>query len=255
MGCDDGRMVSRAVERFASDAVLILGGARAILLQVADPTIAAGVAEHSDFANHPLERLHNTLTFAYAVVLGTDADAERVAGFVNRAHVPVDKGEDADLQLWVAATLYDTAALVHEVVYGAPDDELADDVYREYERLGTSLQMPASLWPAGRGDFDEYWSERIRGLDVTDDARRIARDLFHPVTAPRWLRSALPLARLLTIDLLPKPVRKAYRFRHGPIRRWKARQAWRVIRLIALLLPARVKSWPARHYLAQLRRK
>jgi uncharacterized protein (DUF2236 family) len=248
-------MVSRAVERIASDCVLILGGARAILLQVADPTIAAGVAKHSDFAHRPLERLHNTLTFAYAVVLGTDADAARVASFVNRAHIPVSRAEDADLQLWVAATLYDTAALVHQVVYGNPDDEIADELYREYERLGTSLQMPASLWPASRDDFDKYWNERVNELEVTDDARRIARDLFHPVTAPRWLRAGLPLARLLTIDLLPKSVRKAYRFRHGPIRRWQARQAWRLVRVIALLLlPARVKSWPARHYLAKLRR-
>ena len=38
-------MVSPAVERFASDGVLIAGGARAILLQVADPTIAAGVGD------------------------------------------------------------------------------------------------------------------------------------------------------------------------------------------------------------------
>ena len=247
-------MVSRAVERFASDGVLIVGGARAILLQVADPIVAAGVARHSDFSHRPIERLRNTLTFAYAAVLGTDADAERVAGLVNRAHVPVNRAEDADLQLWVAATLYDTAALVHEVIYGAPDDELADEVYREYERLGTSLQMPAEHWPAGRAAFEEYWNARVSGLEVTDDARQIARDLFHPVTAPGWLRAGLPLARLLTIDLLPKSVRKAYRFRHGPIRRWKARQAWRLIRVIALLLPARVKSWPARHYLAQLRR-
>jgi uncharacterized protein (DUF2236 family) len=245
-------MVSRAVARYAADAVLIVGGARAILLQVADPTVAAGVARHSDFAHRPIERLVNTLTFAYAVVLGTPDNAAKVAGFVTRAHVPVNKAEDAELQLWVAATLYDTAALVHHVVYGETPDDLADEVYRDYERLGTSLQMPASQWPATRADFDAYWDDRVAGLTVTDDARRIAHDLFHPVTAPWWLRAGLPLARLLTIDLLPKSVRKAYRFRFGPIRRFEARVAWAVVRVIAHLLPARVKSLPARMLLRRL---
>jgi uncharacterized protein (DUF2236 family) len=246
-------MVSRAVERYASDGVLIAGGARAILLQVADPGVAAGVARHSDFANRPVERLRNTLTYAYAVVLGDADDAARVAATVNRQHAPVASAEDADLQLWVAATLYDTATLVHEIVYGAPDDALADELYREYERLGTALQMPASLWPADRPAFDSYWSKRLEALEVTDDARRIAHDLFAPTTAPAWLRAGLPLARLLTIDLLPASVRVAYGFRWGRTQRWRARQAWRVIRVIAFLLPARAKSWPARHYLRLLR--
>jgi uncharacterized protein (DUF2236 family) len=245
-------MVSKAVARYASDAVLIVGGARAILLQVADPTVAAGVARHSDFAHRPIERLVNTLTFAYAVVLGTPAQAARASAFVDAAHIPVARATDESLQLWIAATLYDTAALVHHVVYGETPDELADELYRDYARLGTSLQMPSSLWPATRADFARYWDARDDRLHVTEDARQIAHDLFHPVTAPWWLRAGLPLARLLTIDLLPKSVRKAYRFRFGPIRRFKARVAWAVIRVIAQLLPARVKSLPARMLLRRL---
>src|ERR1700712_339224 len=141
-------MASRAVERYASDGVLIAGGARAILLQVADPVVAAGVARHSDFAHRPVERLRNTLTFAYAVVLGTPEDAARVAAFVNRAHVPVDRAEDAELQLWGVATLYDTARRFYDRVFGPCATELADELYAAYALLGTSLQMPSSLWPA-----------------------------------------------------------------------------------------------------------
>jgi uncharacterized protein (DUF2236 family) len=247
-------MVSAAVERFAADGVLIVGGARAILLQVADPVVAAGVARHSDFAHRPLERLHNTLTYAYAVVLGDQDDAAAVTAHVNHRHVPVRGAGDPTLQLWVAATLYDTAALVHTVVYGEPDDEIADALYRAYELLGASLQMPATSWPVDRAAFDEYFAGRVGSLEVTADSRQIAHDLFHPTSAPLWLRAGLPLARLLTIDLLPASVRRAYRFRFGPLERWQARQAWRVIRVLAFLLPARVKSWPARHYLRELRR-
>jgi uncharacterized protein (DUF2236 family) len=246
-------MVSAAAERFASDGVLIVGGARAILLQVADPTVAAGVARHSDFSHRPVSRLRNTLTYVYAVVLGTPAQAETVAGFVNRAHVPVNRATDAALQLWIAATLYETAAQVHGIVYGDADERLADEVYREYERLGTSLQMPAELWPKSRAAFERYWEARLTALEVTDDARQIAHDLFAPAVAPAWLRAGLPLARLLTIDLLPASLREAYGFEWGPRERRRAARAWRVIRLVARVLPARTKAWPARHYLGKLR--
>ncbi|WP_327063412.1 MULTISPECIES: oxygenase MpaB family protein [unclassified Leifsonia] len=39
--------------RFAGDGVLIAGGARAILLQLAYPPVGRGVVEHSDFAGRP----------------------------------------------------------------------------------------------------------------------------------------------------------------------------------------------------------
>jgi uncharacterized protein (DUF2236 family) len=254
--CHDGVMpqVSRAVELFASDGVLIAGGAAAILLQVADPTVAAGVARHSDFANRPVERLHNTLTFAYAVVLGTADDEAAVTRHVNRSHVPVERAEDESLQLWVAATLYQMAVRVHEVVYGSVAPELADELLAAYAPLGTSLQMPSELWPATSAEFDVYWTSRVRTLRVSDEARQIAHDLFNPTSAPWWVRAALPLVKLLTADLLPPHVRRAYRLWHGPIRSLEARLAWKVIRVIARVLPARVKALPARMLLRDLRR-
>ena len=253
-GCwDDGGMASKAVERFASDGVLIAGGARAILLQVADPTVAAGVARHSDFAHRPVERLRNTLTFAYAVVLGTPDDVAAVTAHVRRAHQPVNRATDAELQLWVAATLYDTAVLVHDRVFGEVPVELADELYRAYTPLGTSLEMPAELWPAGTVGFTAYWDARVPQLQVTDEARAIAHDLFAPVTGPRWLRVALPTARLLTLDLLPADIRAAYGFEWTARDQRRARRVWAVIRFLARVTPHRLRSWPYRHYLKRLR--
>ena len=246
-------MVSRAAERYASDGMLIAGGARAILLQVADPVVAAGVARHSDFAHRPVERLRNTLTFAYAVVLGTPDDSARVTSFVNRAHVPVDRAGDAELQLWVAATLYDTATRVHDRLFGPCSADVADELYRAYAPLGTSLQMPGSLWPTDRAAFAEYWDARIAKLDVTDDARQIAHDLFAPVTAPGWLRAGLPLGRILTLDLLPVPIRSAYRVEWTPRDERRAARAWSLLKFVAVITPHRLRSWPYRHYLRRLR--
>jgi uncharacterized protein (DUF2236 family) len=245
-------MVSRAVESWASDGVLIAGGARAILLQVANPVVAAAVVRHSDFAHRPVERLRNTLTFAYAVVLGTPEDAAKVTAHVRRAHAPVNRATDERLQLWVAATLYDTAVRVHERVFGPTPDVLADELYSDYARLGTSLEMPQKLWPATRAAFAAYFEQRMTDLTVTDDARQIADDLFAPVTAPRWLRAGLPLARLLTIDLLPTSVRAAYGFEWTERDQRRANRAWTAIRVAARITPHRLRSWPSRHYLKRL---
>ena len=246
-------MASRAVSRYASDGVLIAGGARAILLQVAEPAVAAGVARHSDFAHRPVERLRNTLTFAYAVVLGNAEDAARVASLVNRAHVPVDGAEDPALQLWVAATLYDTAVRVHDRVFEPASDALAHELHRSYAALGTSLQMPGGLWPADPAAFHTYWDARIDSLEVTDNARQIAHDLFAPVTAPAWLRAGLPLGRVLTLDLLPASIRAAYGFDWTPRDERRARRAWSLLRFLVAVTPHRFRSWPSRHYLRRLR--
>ncbi|MGH7910166.1 MAG: oxygenase MpaB family protein, partial [Candidatus Dormibacteraceae bacterium] len=39
------------------EVAVLLAGGRALLLQLANPGVAAGVDEHSDFRQHPLRRL------------------------------------------------------------------------------------------------------------------------------------------------------------------------------------------------------
>lgn len=227
----------------AGEGILLAGGAAAILLQVADPRVAAGVARHSDFAERPLDRLHGTLTYLYVLAYGTEDEQHRVARLVGEAHRPVPGARDAELQRWVAATLYWTAARIHELVL----DPVDDDLYLEYARIGTALGMPAALWPEDRAAFDEYFS--AYPLAVGDDARQIARDLLRP--RPWWLRRLSPTLTLVTAGLLPPAIRDAYglpfdaarydRF-VSRARRWYPR------------LPGRIRELPMRRILRTFRR-
>ena len=62
---------SSVVWRYASDARgLITGAGVALLLQVAHPTVAAGVREHSDFERDPWGRLWRTLDFVNLFIYG-----------------------------------------------------------------------------------------------------------------------------------------------------------------------------------------
>ena len=242
------------VERFSREGTLLLGGGRAILLQVADPVVGHAVASHSDFAHRPQHRLNNTLTYVYGVMLGTPAQRELVARYTRRAHEGIPGATDPDRQLWVAATLYQTAVQVYERVHAPLSPADAQAVLTSYAALATTLEVPLDRWPATPQLFDAYWADAVAALDVGPLARQVAHDLFHPVTAPLWMRAALPLAALLTADLLDAPLRDAFGMPWSRHRARRASAAWAVIRVLARILPAHALAAPSRHYLKRLSR-
>ena len=247
----------------AGDAVLIAGGGRAILLQIAEPAVGAGVAAHSDFSSRPLDRLHATLTFVYTQVYGTDAEKGLVARRVNRAHAPVSGDGSADappysafdphLQLWVAATLYDTATRVHELIYGPLDDAAADELYAEYSIIGTALQMPAELWPEDRASFRAWFDDHVEELQVTPAARAVCWQLLTARSAPVWVRALLPVVRLATAGLLPPRLRRPYGFVWTPKQRRRFDRMIRVARFVWPKLPRGIRHLPVRFYLGRFR--
>lgn len=239
-----------------AEAALLAGGGRAILLQLANPAVGHAVAEHSDFAADPLRRLRNTLTYVYALVYGTPEQVAKVRAMVRGAHAPVRSdsydASDARLQLWVAATLYDTASALHARIFGALDDDSADTVYRDYAVVGTALGMPAELWPADRAAFRDYWDAQLPGLAVDDPIRAVSRQLLHPETGPRWLRAAMPLARLVTAGLLTPALREAYALPWNDRRQRRFDRLMRATAAFYPRLPRRIRSWPKDHYLRVL---
>lgn len=242
----------------AQEGVLLAGGARAILLQLANPAVGRGVARHSDFASNPLQRLRNTLSYVYVVVYGTPDEVARITRLVDATHAPIrGVGYDAvdpRLQLWVAATLYDTAAGLYERIFGPLSPEDAEAVYQDYAILGTALQMPQDLWPRDLPAFREYWASAVAALRTDPETRAVARELLHPKRGPLWLRASMPLVRLMTAGLLTPAERTMFEL---PWSEGRERRFDRAIRTIAALyprLPRRLRQWPRNHYLARFRR-
>lgn len=234
---------ARNLEEYTADGVLVLGGAAAILLQLADPVVAHAVAAHSSFARDPMRRLHNTLRYVYAVGLGSEAQVRVVAAAVDRRHRGIPGASEATHQLWVAATLYEIGRSVHERVYGPTASDVADEIYRANARLGTTLQLPPGDWPADRSAFARYWTDSVAALQVGDEARAISHELLHSRAIPWWTRPAMPLVRVLTAGLLPDPVREAYRLPHRP-RRFRAAIA--LVRAVTRVTPRRLRELPSR---------
>lgn len=233
-----------ALRRLLADSTPVAAGGRAILLQIADPVVAAGVRRHSDFARRPQQRLAHTLMYVYAVVVGTPEDAAVAASFVTHAHRPVTGADDPDRQLWVAATLVDSALRAHRLLGSTVDDERAEDILRAYAPIATALRVPAERWPDSMAAFERYWASTLAQLRVTDDARGVVRDLLHPRHAPVWVRAVMPVVRVVTVGMLPAPVRTQYGFPWGPREVRRFRRTVSGLRLLRAVLPGALLRLP-----------
>jgi len=253
------------VRDIAAEAVTLTGGGRALLLQIAHPAVGRGVVEHSDFASRLMDRFDGTMLYLTASMFGTPDEVRAMRRVVNRAHAPVRGGRegeagpaynayDPELQLWVAATLYQTMMELHRRVFGPLTAAEADSAYSEFTLAFSNLQLSRTQWPESRAGFDDYWERMVAALRVDDDVLLVSRQILYPRGVPWWLRPALPAIRLLTAGLLPEPVRRQFRLRWNPSRQ---RRFDRMLRWVALLyprLPLRIRHLPRDRYRAKLRR-
>lgn len=205
--------VIRKVDR---ELVLLAGGPRALLLQVAHPLVAKAVAEHSGFAANPFARLQRTLDAAYGIVFGTAEDAERIAKGVRRVHDRVVgegyEANDPELLHWVHATLVDTALVVHARFLRPLTRDEAETYYRQSSQVARLLGVTPDVQPPDLASFRQYIRDMVATVEVTDDARAIADTVLRP-DVPAVVSPAFLAVRALTAGLLPARLRRAYGLR------------------------------------------
>jgi len=201
-----------AIRRIGSESVLMLGGGRALLMQVAHPVVAAGVRGHSSYETEPWRRLARTMTALYTIVLGTRADADRVGAITRAVHAHVPGADDADAQLWVHATLVDTGLTMYETFVARLRERERAAFYDEMKVVAEIFGVPPRVLPSTIGEFREYERAMIPALTVGPDARAVARTVLAP-PVPAAVRPFLPAVNLVTVGLLPGPLREQYGFR------------------------------------------
>jgi len=254
-----------AFSRVAPEAGLLLGAGRAILMQLAHPQIGTAIARHSDFASNPLSRLMHTLGYIYALSNGNAEQQRTMIDYVNKAHqdvrgtrndatgTPAYSALDPRLQLWVAATLFDSARVIAEQILS---DDLAHDelLYQQYSLLGDALQMPAGSWPATLRDFDLYLEKTLVTMRVTGQSRQLADELFNATHAPWWIRAGLPLMRDVTVAQLPEVVREAFGFELSEKVLRRNNRTITFVRFATRWLPRAIRTFPMKLMLRQVDR-
>lgn len=236
------------------EALLLAGGTCALLMQLAHPAVAAGVAQHSDFRDDPFGRLRRTVTASYAVVFGSTPRAERAIRRINAIHGVVsgrvpETGQpyhalDPALLLWVHATLVDTALRVYER-YVAPLAAADCEGYHEEARaIAIRLGVPAHVMPRTLVDLRARMAAMLEGgeVRVTPTARSLAPSVLYPSRAlPRPLWDA---AHLVSFSVMAPSVRAGYDIPWSDARERGMRRVAAISRAVLPLLPGALRHVP-----------
>jgi uncharacterized protein (DUF2236 family) len=251
-----------AAWRLARERVLLVGGPAALLLQVAHPLVAAGVAAHSDFTADPLRRLRGTLDAVLTVTFGDTGQVAGAVRHVGRRHRHVEgtlpeaagsvpagtryRASDPDLALWVFATLVWTSVTAVDGFARRVTPGEREAYYRDMTRVAPLFGVPASLLPGDCAGLQRYVDDQVRRvLTVGPTAARLARQILAP-DPPILPRPVRPLAPVLAAGVLPARVRDAYGLPWRRRERLAFDATRRATRWAVPLLPAGPRYWP--HY-------
>jgi uncharacterized protein (DUF2236 family) len=251
---------------------LLLGPAN-VIMQLARPGVGYGVLESRVESGridlHPIKRARTTFTYLAVAMAGSDAQKAAFRRAVNRAHAEVYSTADSpveynafdpDLQLWVAACLYKGGVDFYRTFVGEMDKQDAERHYRDGMVLGTTLQVPAEMWPPDRAAFDRYWQAQLDKVHIDDTVR----DYLYPIAVARMRGMTLPeslrrlpegLALLITTGFLPQRFRDEMRFSWDPDKQRRFDRLIAVLRTVNNLMPRFVRRFPFNVLLLDLDRR
>ncbi len=238
---------------------LLLGGGRALLMQLAHPKVAAGVSQHSNFRDDPLGRLYRTMSAMWSIVFDQVAQArtalERVSNVHERVHGTVPPGEpshggmaydafEQDLLLWVHATLIDSAMSAYELLVKPLPAKERSRYYEDSKKLAQLFEIDDAHVPPSLPEFNAYMKTMLAGpaIAVGPTAKALARDILYP--RPWFLRPGGPLFRLITAGLLPQRLRQDYEIRWDNRREKHFRFAAASVRHLLPLVPPSLRIVP-----------
>ena len=205
-----------------------------LLLQVAHPTVGAGVTDYSDFERRPWDRLLRTIDYVSLLVYGgrEAVPAGRRLRELHRGFQGVrEDGQryhalEPSAYAWVHATLIHTYVAGHGM-FGRPlrPDEI-ERFYSEYRGLGRLIgvhehDLPPT-WPEFRDYFQLMLSTELRcTAAVRTVLGAIQRAPAPPIPLPDllWRALRLPASRILWlggIGLMTPDLRRRLGIRWGP---------------------------------------
>jgi uncharacterized protein (DUF2236 family) len=238
--------ITRRVNR---ENVLLLGGGRALLMQLAHPKVAAGVDEHSDFRTQPTRRLRRTVRMTMAIVFGDRETALTAARAVNQTHARVRgkdyRALDPDLLLWVHATLVDSTLVTYETFVKPLTAREREDFFQESKLIGEILGLPRDRFPSRYADFTEYMRAMVTDGEV--GVTPTALELGRLVVRPRVLRLPRPVFvpfEIVTAGLLPRPLREQYGLPWNRVHQRVFRLATTTVPKIVAVTPPLLRVWP-----------
>jgi uncharacterized protein (DUF2236 family) len=216
--------------RRGGDARTLMTAGYALILQVAHPTVGAGVSEHSNYVADPWGRLLRTLDYVYVMVYGGPRVAGEVGRRVREMHKQI-KGVAPDgtryhalepeAYAWVHATLIDAIVAGNQRFARPLRREQIERIYAEWRSLGRVIgvreeDLPDS-WAEFRRYFDLMVADRLEDTQAVHDVLATVTNAVRP-PLPRlpqsaWRAARFPASRLFdlaTAGMLPPVLRERF---------------------------------------------
>lgn len=240
---------------------VLLGGFRALLLQIAHPSVAEGVARYSNFQQDALGRGYRTFVAMATIYFGTRNEADRVGERLTRVHrgMPVaaagpgqlpagalTTAANADLQLWVWATLVETTFHVFTPLEKALDlpANWQATFYQESRTAARVLRIPETVIPIDLEAFTQYFQQILHDphlLASTSEGSQLAKAILEHKLVWR------PLGRLLALGWLPDDLCQRLGIQVGPRSRPRFTRLLKTLAWCYRLSPRGLRYNPAWH--------
>ncbi|MUM19417.1 DUF2236 domain-containing protein [Mycobacterium sp. CBMA271] len=204
----------------------LLAGPANVIMQLARPGVGYGVVDSTVESGradlHPIKRARTTFTYLAVASMGSPEQKAAFRKATNRSHAQVRSAPgdavqynafNPELQKWVAICLYKGFVDVYEAFVGPMTADMAERCLQEGAVMGTTLQMPLTMWPTSCAEFDAYWEQSLDLVHIDDHVRPyLYRIASASVAVPRFLRRPVgAFSRLLTTGFLPQKFRDEMR--------------------------------------------
>lgn len=224
--------------RIIAEPAAIVGGIRALLVQLLHPLAMAGVADHSRFRTDALGRLHGTAAYVTTTTFGSMPEVLRVARMVRGAHRSVRgiaadgrpyAADDPRLLSWVSVALTSSFLATDRAYAPGRVDPAEEDAFVAQQSRGAALLDPrvdldavaddgfAALragtvdlpliaeghLPMSRAQLDDLWDDFADELHVTQQGRDAVRFLLWPDIGNQLRAGYLPMLAGAAATLAP----------------------------------------------------
>lgn len=195
---------------------LYVGGTAAVILELAEPSVRAGVWEHSSFRSNPLTRIRRTGLAAMISVYGARSIAEPMIARVVRMHASVQgttpagipySANDQQLLAWVHAT----AAFGFAEAYDRYVKTLSEDDFDRFYREGAPVARLYGVVQAPQSRLEmkalfESMRSRLEPSPIIFEFLQIMGETKAFPNSPRWMQRILLRA---AVDLIPDWLRES----------------------------------------------
>jgi uncharacterized protein (DUF2236 family) len=244
--------------RHASDPRILAAAAYGLLLQLAHPTVAHGVREHSVYQRDPIGRLLRSTDYLTVMCFGGPDAALRTARALRQMHKRI-KGISTDGRpyhafepeawAWVHVTLADAMIAGNRHFARPMSDDERERFYSEWRAVGAIVHVGENDLPEDWAGYCEYFDRMVADrLDDNDQVQQFLAFIRHDVRSPlpllderAWRVAWAPFGRLFwlaTVGLLPAELRERFGVRWNAAREHEFRALTAASRATTPLMPA-----------------